>query len=393
MAELGGGVPTKVRFQALNISEVDDFIIEGSAEGHVKVAAVAARINPKLVSSDTKSVSLFTKFLSEFGLHTVAMKNGSWRLVLVSESVSVPPTELYRLAGIARAHESEASFFQAVQLRNDKLIARMDTFRDFFQASAKGLSVPSPGVWEVLKALVVEQHRFDEPSPSEARAQALLDRFCKGWERVPTPAVSFEALASVSSDLAHNAGTVSRESLIETLIRRNKLPNPETLGPSASNDTVSLHRRVLYTAASVLSDERFHPKDWKLRELMRGETLHELLDAIPPKFEEFARSKRILTQHAAGSSLGDHAGQLIESAQSARSSLSSLISGWDEISKEKEQRLEFGWEDPAIVHLRSQNVESYLSAAVESLATMQTAALFIRDSVEKEHPEDAVPHS
>lgn len=381
LRELGGGRPTGLIFQANG--PVDDFHIEGIDKDLPRCAAVAARIHPKLVKSNDKSTDLFTNFLRDYNKHSLGIASSERRLVLVSEDAASHPRELYELARIAREHRSDTEFRTAMDIRSKPLQDRLEQFISILESAAKNLNVPPPEVRGFLSAIVVEQHQFDDHSRSVLRAQDLINRFLKK-QGFSTSLLRFDDLVTVSANAARSAGTISFESLVETLVREGKL-SPSTVPLSVANIPPNKNRQVLYSVATALASPHLKITDVNLRENMRSEGgLQALLKDVSIDSSNLERNKRILSIHSPDPALLNLVEPLIRHSQSSQQNISKIIDEWSQQYKDKSMRL--GYDDT--MRNRADTIERCIGEAQKSLSEMQKTAVCIRDWIETNYLAD-----
>ncbi|MGW4162238.1 outer membrane protein assembly factor BamB family protein [Streptomyces sp. NPDC004788] len=103
--------PTHVRFQGNDISRVDDILVRGrSAVGTEHVLFVGVRRQPRLVSSEAKSVQLVGAFLDVVVRDWPLLRSGRRQLALAVVSACQPAHQLGELAVVAAAAASPAEF-------------------------------------------------------------------------------------------------------------------------------------------------------------------------------------------------------------------------------------------------------------------------------------------
>ncbi|MER7179124.1 ATP-binding protein [Streptomyces hyaluromycini] len=182
ISELGDDVvPHSVRLQASYISPIDDVVVEGrTRDGLVRRVSIGVRRNPKLATSDEKSVPLVRSFLQVVTGHWDEVVAGRWRVALAVGISSTAVQQTDALARIARSVSSAAAFRTAVarpgavkepvrdRLRHlDALVvAAAKDQGDLLQFEGEELT------WRWLMALRVRQMRLEGVDESD-RATAV----------------------------------------------------------------------------------------------------------------------------------------------------------------------------------------------------------------------------
>ena len=115
-SELGDSIAiTTVRLQASAISAVDDVLLEGTdATGVCHRSSVGVRRDPKLTTSDTKSVPLVRAFLCVVTQQWNDISAGRWSLTLAVAKSRPATSEVNELSSLARSTPNTAAFLESV---------------------------------------------------------------------------------------------------------------------------------------------------------------------------------------------------------------------------------------------------------------------------------------
>lgn len=185
--ELGDRVAlTTVRLQASDVSAVDDLVLEGlDPAGETHRASIGVRRDPKLTTSDTKSVPLVRSYLEVVTDHWNEVSAGRWSLTLAVAKARPTFQQVSDLAALARAVPDAAAFAEAVARpaamdavtrgRLDHLRALVTDARDGNEAlTAVGVDEL---VWRWLSALKLRVLRLEGVDTTDrATAVAALQR-------------------------------------------------------------------------------------------------------------------------------------------------------------------------------------------------------------------------
>lgn len=247
LPELGDSlVADVIRLQAIDVSDVDDILIEGrDVHGEVHRSSIAVRRSPSLTRSDSASVPLIRDFLTIVLDHWDAVEAGRWRLVLAVSSNANAIGQLADLAELARSVPNGEEFeFRLTQSgRNNAGVRdRQVHIKDLVEQAADGLTLASEVsvvelTWRLLSSLTVRTLHLERTDRTDRTiaVNALQQVLVRG-----TPAAA-DALFSRIEELV---GTWAPQAavLTQSLIRRSLSDFPLSRSSRYANGWVVLDR-------------------------------------------------------------------------------------------------------------------------------------------------------
>lgn len=229
LPELGDrATPLSVRFQALEYRPVDDFLVVGrTPDGAERRVSIGVRRAPKFAGRDRKTARLLAGYVRVVGRHWDEVREGRWRLALVTASRSTATTEVSDLTQAARAAGSEQKFRHDVAQPHGKrkeLRGRLRHVDELVRVAAAEAGTEPAAVeveeltWRLLSSLFVREVRL-APEGDTTDRTATVNRL-RGATRDRTPEAAdalFARLYELSGRYGPAGALVTRESLSRDL--------------------------------------------------------------------------------------------------------------------------------------------------------------------------------
>lgn len=173
-------VPQSIRFQASDVSVVDDILLEGvTASGARRTVAIAVRRNPALTTSDEKSVPLIRSFIQAVNERWSEVESGQFRVALAVASPNSAVKQLAELAVIAKSVRSAAEFQTALarpKAINDKVRDRLNHIDALIKKAKVDTALAHDEArvltWRWLVGLYIQELRLEGVDSSD-RTQAI----------------------------------------------------------------------------------------------------------------------------------------------------------------------------------------------------------------------------
>ncbi|MCP3963602.1 MAG: hypothetical protein GY719_37680 [bacterium] len=177
-AEMEGRRVTRIAFQQAPAKPVDDLVIYASRDGEVDPSlelAVAVRRAPDLVTSDTETEKLLTKFLRALRDGEPGDRDFDLRLAICVAGPQTAAQQVEELADLAKHHNVD-SFVELLRTpgkSRKELVRRLDHFVNLIKAGLTALGEDASvcaaerAAWELLARLRVLMPRVESPDESD----------------------------------------------------------------------------------------------------------------------------------------------------------------------------------------------------------------------------------
>lgn len=242
VTELGDdAVPGSVRFQAGDISPVDDLLVTGyTPDGMRRAVSIGVRRAPRLVASEEASGRLFESYLSIVADCWDDLWSGRRRLCLAVASPNAAASQLGELTEIARATVDETGFRAGMARpgRTSRSVrSRLHHIDALVRAAAIARGIGSVDVdaseltWRLLSSLRVRELRLEGSDQADRTFAVSRLRTVVGDGTVAMADRVFSRLAELAGRYAPMAAEVDRSFLLRDLSGTSlRMQRPNTAG-------------------------------------------------------------------------------------------------------------------------------------------------------------------